>query len=527
MNDQKRKIWPWVLVLVLFILIGGGVLAFVYRENLENAWARKTKSPEEYFAWVCERQFGDGMGYFEAYEEATKNARDHRNIKISGETRFRLSDDLLGVIENSAGDSVGRLDAYNDIAVIWEAARKEDNLRAFQALQIKDKEYLISLEEMYDLDKSTVYVRSEQINEEYASVKLKDFLDADKIDKIEEYIDGVSGSVDMIPDVKTLKSIYGRYLHVLVTGITGISDKDEDITVNGTKKRCAALSFTMDGDQIKELSHALIDEMLDDDELEDMVLNVLERTLPDEDSEKIWEEAMDALEKAGDELDDMDIQGEGDITVYVNEKGRICGFEVDTDKDQFFAGAVRKGLDIYCEVSAFEGKDQMVELRGKGRVGKSGFTGDFMVASDASDLSFDFSLENVSPSGGTFRLDTTPLFDLAYKEADDPMVVSLLKSMEGELVITREIKNGNVDTYLALVDDDEEKLAILVKINTSEAPDIELPSGRSVNRMNDYLDVMDYFSDSDLSVLPDVAEKLGAPKDEVESLRREIDNAKW
>ena len=150
-----------------------------------------------------------------------------------------------------------------------------------------------------------------------------------------------------------------------------------------------------------------------------------------------------------------------------------------------------------------------------------------MVASDASDLSFDFSLENVSPSGGTFRLDTTPLFDLAYKEADDPMVVSLLKSMEGELVITREIKNGNVDTYLALVDDDEEKLAILVKINTSEAPDIELPSGRSVNRMNDYLDVMDYFSDSDLSVLPDVAEKLGAPKDEVESLRREIDNAKW
>jgi len=45
--------------------------------------------------------------------------------------------------------------------------------------------------------------------------------------------------------------------------------------------------------------------------------------------------------------------------------------------------------------------------------------------------------------------------------------------------------------------------------------------------MNDYLDVMDYFSDSDLSVLPDVAEKLGVPKDEVESLRREIDNAKW
>ncbi len=546
-GKKKKKIWPLVVALVAVVLVGGGVILFLMKDVIANSIAKSSKSPEEYLQYVVENQDWDKS--LKGYETAYKQMADMDQMKVEGEVRFQMSEDIMEATEDAISDYINksnsyysyywddddkgntdiRLDAWQDIALKFEGQRGEDGASAMQAIQLKDKDYLLTIEEMYDASKSTAYIRVPQINEDYAAVKLSNFLKDDELDLINGIFAGNSNVYNAMPSPKVVSSMKERYMAAILEQIEDVDMSEDKLVINGQSQKCTVLSFEYDEDLQKNIMLAVIKEMQNDSDLEDAFYNFMKESAvgTDVDPDEIWEQIMAELEKAETALDDYEADVEPEIQLYVDNKGKIIGGSMIDGKDVLLGGYIVKGGKAYFELSATQGKKELFSVTGEGSVGLSGVSmkGTIFIE-EADELEIPFSVENVSDKGGVFRLELEPICDLIRDEAKDDEVDELLDLLEGDFVV--EIKRNDMDvTESFYIDNDGEKqIGISYSIKLSKADDLEFPTNKQTVKVNSTMELLPYLGDCDLDELVDALEQLGLPKNTADELREELEYVK-
>ena len=538
---KKGKALPVILGIVAVFVIGIVVMLILMRDVIANSMAKSSKSPEEYMRYVVEKQPWNKMT--EGYDEVFKQVSDMDNMKMEGEVRFNMSEDMLDVTESALEDAILssssyyyyglgknfdlRLDAWQDIAFKFETQRSDSGFSAMQAIQLKDKDYLLSLEEMYDPDKSTAYIRSPQLNEDYASVKLSNFFKDEEIDMINQLFGSNKDMYAVLPDSRTMNNMRERYLNAMLDQIEDVEMEDDSLEINGQSMKCTVLSFELDEDLQKDLMLAIIDELKNDDDIEDIFYNILKETpgATDMDPDEIWDKFVDELEKAEDQIDDYEASVELDVSMYVDNKGNIVGMSIGDSKDVLLAGYIRKGNKLWFEMSANSGKKQPLAITGEGKVGVSGLNMDCLVAlhDDDDDFEVPFYLENVGKNGGTFRMELEPFCDIIRDQVKDDTVEDILDLFDGDLVISSQNKDLESKCSMSVENKGETQLGISYQLKISKGDEIEFPSNKQTVKVNSALEVMPYLGDCDIEALADILEKLGLPEEYADEIRDSAD----
>ena len=537
--EKKKPIWPLIAALVLLLLVAGGIIAFLKRDTIANTWASMTMEPDEYFRYVVKKQLGTG-DLLDEYDKSAAELAKLKDLKMEGEFRLNINDDIRTVLEGTVSEEYNRyknrlgvyggsttttvdLSAYKDIALVWEMEQSGGVYSAMQALQIKNKDYLISLEEMYDSDSSTAYFRIPQANEEYAGVTLSNFLKEDDIEKLNDVLDNGKKMQNALPSSKTIKGIYERYFDLMLDQIKDVEKETEQIEVNGVKQKLTALKFVLDEDTQRSMAEELLNELKNDGELEDMIYDLAKQSGAGDDADLLWKEMENSIDEALDKLDDTEFDLEPEVTMYVASDGKIAGILVEEGKDHVFAGWIRKGTKIYCELSCVEGKKDLLALNGSGSMGLKGLNMDFHTEIEEEDLEFDFSLENVGLNGGTFRMDMEPFIDKAIDASKgDKDLKKVLNLLDGELVITAKNEGLKSSVSYSLEDGGERIVGLDYSMTVSESKGIELPGKRDVTEIDSTMELLPYLQDCDLVNLIDAAETLGLPSEATQELRSEV-----
>ncbi len=543
-SGKKKKIWPLVVGLAALVLVGGGVILFLMRDVIANSIAKSSKTPEEYLRYVVEKQDWDKS--LKGYEEAYKQLGEMDQMKMEGEMRLQMSDDMLDNTEklieeaiekrnsyytyywddDDSGKTDIRLDAWQDIALKFEGQRGEQGASAMQAVQLKDKDYLITLEEKYDADKSTAYIRIPQVNEDYAAINLSNFLKDDELDMVNSLFASNGGGFSAMPTPKALKSMKERYLTAVLDQVDDVDMNDDKLEVNGQSMKCTVLTVEFDEELQKSIAKAVIEEMINDSDLEDLFYNFMKEANVESqgvDPDTIWEQFIKGLEDAETQLDDYTTSFEPDIQIYVNNKGNIVGLSMEEGKDSLMFGYIVKGTKAWFEVSAVSGKNELFSVKGEGSVGINGanMKGTLFIE-EADELEIPFSVENVSDKGGTFRMELEPICDIIRDEADDDDVDDLMDMLEGELVL--EIKSSELEGSQSfyIENDGEKQIGISYIFKLSKAGEIEFPANKETVKINSTMELLPYVGDCDLDELVDILEQLGLPESSGDELRDEF-----
>ena len=521
-SGKKKKIWPLVVGLAALVLVGGGVILFLMRDVIANSIAKSSKTPEEYLRYVVEKQDWDKS--LKGYEEAYKQLGEMDEMKMEGEMRLQMSDDMLDNTEklieeaiekrnsyytyywddDDSGKTDIRLDAWQDIALKFEGQRGEQGASAMQAVQLKDKDYLITLEEKYDADKSTAYIRIPQVNEDYAAINLSNFLKDDELDMVNSLFASNGGGFSAMPSPKALKSMKERYLTAVLDQVDDVDMNDDKLEVNGQSMKCTVLTVEFDEELQKSIAKAVIEEMINDSDLEDLFYNFMKEANVESqgvDPDTIWEQFIKGLEDAETQLDDYTTSFEPDIMF----------------------GYIVKGTKAWFEVSAVSGKNELFSVKGEGSVGINGanMKGTLFIE-EADELEIPFSVENVSDKGGTFRMELEPICDIIRDEADDDDVDDLMDMLEGELVL--EIKSSELEGSQSfyIENDGEKQIGISYMFKLSKAGEIEFPANKETVKINSTMELLPYVGDCDLDELVDILEQLGLPESSGDELRDEF-----
>ena len=582
---KKNIVLPIVLGVVGVLVVVGGVLGFVFRGVLANAWARMTKSPEEYTRYVLEKNLIDNDALWKNYEESYDQMADLKGIKVSGEVRLEMSKDVIGMIEDaytdyqnkrfsyssgyeyydayyeyiqeewekdnydyldyedwvktydSGDDDDGgvpaiQLGALSDIALIYELERNEDTIRAMEALQLSDDDYLLTMNEIYDSDKSELYLQMPEINKDYAKIELDEFLDEDELEQVNDVLFSNDRLEKQLIEPKVARSMYKRYMDVLLSAIDDVDEKTDTLEVAGEEQKCVALKFTVDGDTAKETARGLIETMMDDDDLRQYLTDYMSSFymssyLPTQ-ADDFWDEFVEEMEQALEDLDDQDMDGELECTIYVSNLGTIIGLNMESDDgdEVFFGYVVNKGK-LYAEARATQEDEDVIRLEGTGKVGTSGASVDFtLYLGQDIDREFEFALSEVTPKGGVFTMDLSQFYKLAQDDIDEEMEDFAKLIKDGTLRIEYHGDGKKLDTSVAIMDDDDKVIGISWKMEVGDAGKMELPSSKETETVKDEDDLVEYLLDSDLDVFVDKLEVLGLPKDSADEMREEIEEAK-
>ena len=581
---KKSKVLPIVLGAVAAVVVVLGVLGFVFRGVLANSWARMTKSPEEYTRYVLEKNLLENDVIWAGYTESYKQVADLKGMKMSGETRLELSKDVINMIEDaytdyqsnrysftgykyydeymeyvqdewdkdnydyldydewektyspSGNDDGGvpaiQLGALSNIAIIYELERGDEEMRGMQALQLADKEYLLTLNEIYDSDKHELYLQMPEINKDYAKLEMEEFLDQDELDQVDQVLFGTDIKAAMM-EPKTAKSISGRYFELMVSKIDDVEEGKETIEAAGEEQSCITLKFTIDGDMIKETGIELCETMADDNEIRKYFTDYVKAYMPTEDGEDMWEEMADQLKDAAEELEDADIDTEVECTLYVDKLGKIIGVKVADEKEEngFFCGYVVKNGKLNFEMSCTVEDEQVVKLEGIGKLGKSGVTADFDLTIRAQGLkkTISFALEDMTTKGGVFTMDLNQFYKLAKMAGalDDDMedYANLIK--DATLRIEYHSDGKKMNGSLGILNGSSNVATLSWKSEVSNAGKIEIPSSKESESIRDEDDMAEFVIDSDTDVFVDKLEELGLPKEAADDLREEFDDLEY
>lgn len=586
-SKKKSKALPIVLGAVGVVVVAAVVLGVVFRGVLANSWARMTKSPEEYTRYVLEKNLLDNDMFWKGYEDSYKQVADLKGMKISGETRLELSKDVINMIEDAYTDYQNRrysfggysgykyYDAYmeyvedqwdkdnydyldydewektydpsdsddggapaiqlgslSDIALIYEVERDEDAMRGMQALQLSDKEYLLTLNEIYDSDKHELYLQMPEINKDYAKLELEDIADADELDELDNVLFGSDMKAVMM-DPKTAKSVTNRYFEILVSKIDDVEEKKDTFEAAGEEQKCVALKFMVDEDLIRETGIELCETMSDDDEIRRYFSDYVKNYLPTEDADDMWEEMADQLKQAAEDLEDADIDTEFECTLYVDNLGQIIGVKMLDDKEEngFLCGYVVKKGKLNFELSCTVEDEEVVNLEGIGKLTKSGVTADFDLTIRVQGLKkkITFALENMTTKGGVFTMDLNQFYKLAQLAGavDDDIddYAKLIK--DATLRIEYHSDNKKVDGSIGILNDGDKVAAISWKTEVANSGGIEMPSSKECEKITDEDEMVEYLLDSDLDVFVDKLEELGLPQEAADDLREEFEDLEY
>lgn len=332
--DRSKKRIPRVIAV---ILAAAAVLLIADSAKLINSYHRNFSTPEEYYRWVERRAIHTNAktfaGYYANYIMGYLRGYDSRT---SGEIRLELGNAGRELLE-----SAGLEPWFEEGALTYETTCRDGVEQSILGLEIEG-EKLFGLDAVMDLRDEAVYLGLPELTEKYLALDTegKDFIrEFENVFGVEpeEYLkelELLEAFYEECPDKQQMEALADRYLERLLDSIDDVKMRTgKTARVGGVTQTCTTLEIYLDKDDIRNMLSGFLRELREDSEIEALLYQAYELMEELDPEESLYSDADDFYEAYQDRideiLDNMDYyityHNELDMTVYVDDKGRIIG----------------------------------------------------------------------------------------------------------------------------------------------------------------------------------------------------------
>lgn len=353
-----------IVAAVLCVLVLAGFLSRAY---ISDFFHRTFSSPEEYYRDVetkaMQKITDDMSDYYQYYlDQPWTDQKFDTSVKLQFGEELQ---DLMGYANLNWLDSVS-LGIKGDI--------KDDQQSYLWSVDLGEKGKLISVNIAADLAERMLYMQVPELNEQYLSFSMDGaFFDGEGMEDFEAW--GMMKELqEKLPRSPQVKKLFNKYIALILSYVNNVEKDAEILEAEGVSQKCTTLKITLDNAVIRDMTEAVLTELVADKELETIIKDVA--AIDDwADPEEAYADFVAEIEELLVYMDNFQVLEEGQtavMTLWVDYRGEIRGRSFTVDDEIFAYAMPRKGNKFGYRFAM-----EAVGLTGSGEYAGDKLSGDF------------------------------------------------------------------------------------------------------------------------------------------------------
>jgi len=315
-----------------------GVVAAANASKIKNFVSKTFQSPTEYYKSVEMESIDKASEGFEQSYGMIVGAFDDLDSKsCSVDVGFELGSMAKQYI-NMAAASSGYDLSWLDNGKIGLTINSDEGTYGINGKASINDTDIVSCDVVYSADESKVYMAVPEVCGKYFSTVAETEVDMNYVTQL------IKSCADALPDSDVVGNIIARYGKTIIDSIDNVEEESAVLEANGVSQDCTAYSMVIDTETAKKMLKAIVEELGKDDDIKkimcenyDALVNVFANSnlpgmaegdvsIPAVSGKDMYDQMMAALEGAKTAIDSLDMGQETlNMTVYVNNKGEVCG----------------------------------------------------------------------------------------------------------------------------------------------------------------------------------------------------------
>lgn len=522
-DQNKKQSFKFIFVAIAALLIiVVAVVGFNFKV-IDNAIKKKSMAPEEYTQYIISKNAHAAAEYYASqYEKNFTNGIFSNNIDATASVSFQITEDGFEFLDDLDVDvdDIEDLEIFKDSITVAYSGKHYKDLSNISLEFISGKKTMYSMDLIFNKPEKMVYIGLPQFGKDYAAINLEDFYTDDEIDDLYSIINSIDhiGEILITPD--KLEKIMERYEDIAISSINIVDMSTDTISVGKYDKKVTVLEFKLNRKLIANMIKAMAKELVEDEEIKSIVsdISTIEYIEDADDFMDNYEEFMDLIDENIDNIDDLtsDINLNVDLSLYVDNKGEIIGFNMNYKYSHYFydwevddyittdstinmyAAYIISGNKFAFEALVEEDGDEELSVEATGKAAGSKLSGTFTFEADDEDVELEIEkLDLAKLKKGYFDAKISLAFDQFGKSIPKPA---------RDLVIVLDI-NGSKDTYgIELLNEKTLLMKGEVKTEISKKANISIP--KNTVSVEDANDIEDFLEDLDFSSLEDMLDDM-------------------
>lgn len=355
LGGLSKFITKKVAIIAVAAVVGVGIVAKAY-PYIENFCMKTFASPGSYFGYVIANNIDDTASIAgEAWDI-------YRDMFVDGVTvketvKYESGEGLKDLIDDIGGGAVDTdaIDWVHNATVEGKAQAKGGQMKADLDFKVNGKD-LGKFSYAFDFEAGEIYFGTPDYNDKYLQISGGGVGDTEIIPKL----------AAALPDGKKVEKIVKRYAKVVTKNVKDVKKSSATITADGVSQKATKLEVSIDGDTVRDVGIAVLEELRDDKDIKKIVEDVADAV--DEDTP----EMEDAIDDLIDDLEDAEFGDEEvDFDLYINGKGELVGFEMEVEGEGIEIFTTESGGKFGVEARiSMDGADVSIEGGGKQFAGK-------------------------------------------------------------------------------------------------------------------------------------------------------------
>lgn len=496
-------------------------------DYVENFTVKTFSSPTSYYQYVETKNvknfsasFGSALGRF-----STANT----SYGTTGEFKISFGDVLMDYIATEAGIAKENISWISSIGVSSKTAANGNLLETNGNLLLNDKS-ILGGELILDSENKKIYIRSEQLNEQFMLFDYSDFA-YDGFDEIEMPATGID-LYGILPDEETITALVEKYLTIVVDSMKNVKEESTTLVANGVAQDCTKLTVVVNEETVRDMLKAVLRELKDDKEIEqiikDMAKNIGGELISDEDIDAEYKEFTAEIDQLLEKLTNVEFT-EGDkfefnLITWVDGKGESIGreFKVDFSDVVVRYASTHDGTDVGIEVFVGTAEREVFKILGEGEVEGTKMKGDIELFVDGVKYvnvnikDYDVDLIEDNYVNGVFTVTVTEeMCELIVDELDLPKKsTDWLKTASLVISVTSDDKHATLGVTL----NNGEDMIISVTVSNKETKSFGIDTPEDPVSIKNEDDMINYLSAFDPNVLINGLKDAGMPQEMVDAL---------
>ncbi len=522
-----RKLWMALLAVALVVILGFGVLA----APVKNFFYQSVMPSDSFFRKVANDMIEDFSNHIATVFDSLPT---DANQSAKGSIEVTIGDALKDMANEYGGyEASEAIDWLSSIKLDVNGATSSERISNSMGVNVNGVD-ITKLDVVVDMAEGMLYMTLPDLNKTSIGVE------ADMGYEAELYTELYDSLSKYMPKSSVVKKLLVRYLTCIVKQVDEVDKSKDSIEAGGVSQNCNKLSVTVDSEMLLNAARSVLEEAKTDKDLKKVIIDfatIAEEAETDVDPEEAYEEFVDGIDAALEELEDAEEyitdedMPEIILNLWVNGKCEAIGFGFEFNDDyetvELVSYETRKGGEFGSRLFLYV-DGETCNFEGNGKVSGNKYTGEFVFDVNGLDI--------ISVS--TNKLDADKLADgivsgsLTISAADSvngllSMVPSYerdMYSMLTELSLTIDSASSNDKADCTLTVNREEDLLLSMKVKST------IGNGKPANVPKDYVDaedsneMEDWAYEVDFEKLIDKLEKAGLPSEWISMLEEAIDS---
>lgn len=514
-NGGKKK-WLCILIPIVAIVIIG-VCIICNAAYLNNFIRRTFSSPESYYRYIEKKEAEKtAQTLASIYDNVVRSSFDISDKSVEGSIKAELGDDVCGMLSEAADLD---LDWAKSLELKYNStAKNKDCMYGGNVELFLGENSVISAQSIVDGGEEMLYMQVPEMTSKYMALDMKDTLD---FDSFEDSLQILGEVYEKTPDKKAMEQMLYRYFCKAIECIDGV-EKDKDILeVGEISKNYLTLTAEIDSDTMQEMAEAVLGEMREDEQLENLmktVVPLLDETI---DGDDLYDDFEDSLEEVLDNLEEIgDSDAKLTMTIWVDGKGTIHGRSIKVNGMKIYYALPQKGSGFGLE-AGIKTNDGSIVLSGEGKCVGSKLNGEFkakIIGVKIADIEMN-NLDLIKMKEG--YLNGEFIVQPSSKLGMAGAVAAILADYSYQLAVVSGKDMSEI--RLAVLDGDESLGSVSISTKVADGGKLTVPSDEDVIELEGYGDFADWTDEVDWDAFFSHLHDAGVPSDIVDDMEDTVE----